>query len=446
MASTEEIRIDTVNAAAELKIAESKLATYGKLSKEKKGRYDKAHPGYKKDLLERIQLCKDVIARATINPNAPTMSGSPNDPPPMPGTGEGETHGQEGSENARAAEDAIDPSLREPPTKRPRTNRHRKIEMPDPLDAIADSIKPRMLTVFEKAWLAAKSTVLSADDSSPLDSSCDSLVDAATDIIDHILNEAEQWKFPPESFNWTMEFDEGGQVTAAHIMELCDWLISSNLMVGERVSDQKTAKKPAKAAEIKIYEGNKRITMTPSMLIEARTRADQYRGVVEAGMDTVHAVLKNRNGRYKCISCDRVNGGAGGKKLDTRLAPPVEDHPYLQDCKCPLRGAALELWMLKMTVHDERVPKRADNDISARKLAFNPDTLKIVAGAIEAASGHDVPTLLQPEVKRLEHTALWALTRLKMLAEADDSDSSAASFGHLAKRLRETMEHWAKEN
>lgn len=57
-----------------------------------------------------------------------------------------------------------------------------------------------------------------------------------------------------------------------------------------------SAAKATKASAIKIYEGNKLITMTPSMLIDARTHAGHYCGVVEAGMDTVHAVLKNRAG------------------------------------------------------------------------------------------------------------------------------------------------------
>lgn len=107
------------------------------------------------------------------------------------------------------------------------------------MDAIADSFTPRMITTFEKAWLACESAVLSADESSPLDSSCDGLVGAAADIIDHVLDKAEEWNFPPDSFNWNVELNEGGQVTAAHIIELRNWLISSSLMVGEHASGPK---------------------------------------------------------------------------------------------------------------------------------------------------------------------------------------------------------------
>ena len=103
------------------------------------------------------------------------------------------------------------------------------------------------------------------------------------------------------------------------------------------------------------------------------------------------------------------------------------DQPFLVDCKCPLRGAALELWMIKMTAGMSGIPQRGTQETANRRLAFNPDLLKVVAGAIEVASGLDVDGLLRPEVDRLQKTVLWALRRLHSLASEDEA-AAAVSF------------------
>lgn len=130
--------------------------------------------------------------------------------------------------------------------------------------------------------------------------------------------------------------------------------------------------------------------------------------------------------------------------MDSRPVPPVADHPFLNECKCPLNGAALELWMIKQTAGMQGIPQRGDDDVAARRLALNPDVLKLIGGAIEVASGLDVNGLLKPKADRLEATARWALEGLHSIALSENS-KFAESFSLLSQKLHETMNHWMDE-
>ncbi|KAJ7875820.1 hypothetical protein B0H13DRAFT_2347961 [Mycena leptocephala] len=219
------------------------------------------------------------------------------------------------------------------------------------------------------------------------------LCDAATDLIDHVTEFAENARFSPHQFNWKIDYNSG-PINVSHLISLHTWLVTNSLMMPS--NEQKLAPpKVKKNVPIKIVEAGKLTTMTAAKLILARTNPTMYPGCVEAGMEAVRAVLMNRSGREKCITCDQ---GARGKALVSKPVPPAEDHPYLADCKCPLSGAALELWMIKMTAGIEGIPQRGDAQVANHRLALNPDILKVIAGAIELTSGHDIETLLQPKM------------------------------------------------
>ncbi|KAJ7897859.1 hypothetical protein B0H14DRAFT_2557377 [Mycena olivaceomarginata] len=267
--------------------------------------------------------------------------------------------------------------------------------------------------------------------------------DAAVEILDQVAHATQQSQFSDEQFGWNIQYD-GGDVKFSHLISLHAWLVANGLMVGN--IQKKPAPAPQKApkdhSDVTITHNGKRVKMNQKMLGEARMDPSMYPGCVEAGMDIIKEVLRNRNGRSKCITCDR--GGARGKAINDRPVPPTADHPYLEGCKCPLRGAALELWMLKVTAGMAGVPQSGSEDVTACRLAFNPDILKAIAGAIEVASGHDVESLLQPEMDRLEFTIHWALGRLHSMASGDKS-KYAESFSLLSKKLKETMRNWILE-
>jgi hypothetical protein len=100
--------------------------------------------------------------------------------------------------------------------------------------------------------------------------------------------------------------------------------------------------------------------------------------------------------------------------------------------------------MIKVTASMAGVPQSGEEDVTARRLAFNPDTLKVIAGAIEVASAHDVESLLQPEMDRLEFTIHWALGCLHSMA-FDDKSKYTESFSLLSTKLKETMRNWMLE-
>ncbi|KAF8310425.1 hypothetical protein F5887DRAFT_1091590, partial [Amanita rubescens] len=109
-------------------------------------------------------------------------------------------------------------------------------------------------------------------------------------------------------------------------------------------------------------------------------------------------------GSEKCLSCK--DGARGKGKID-------KGGDYLSGCECPVETAALELWLTKINAKNPDTPLRQAGDGKIkRENAFNPTTLRFIEGGIAAVSGHTVRSLLQTEKARLEHTAIWALSRL----------------------------------
>ncbi|KAJ7645105.1 hypothetical protein DFH06DRAFT_1301127 [Mycena polygramma] len=431
--------LTTVNASPELDKTVKRLEAYKKAKTAVKKKLGGA--GYKRGLEERIQTCEGIIARSTINSNARTLGGSPNDPIP-PG---GQFGGQFGGV---PPQEQIDPALLPPPAKKSRPDQPRHRKTVEPLDALVETITARMLATFMTQWRASCPVVESAVPASTADTVPD-LRDAAIEIIDHVIAVAEKENYSAEELNWTMNY-HSGRLTMGHVVILHEWLVAVELMDADiqqkalPVVIEKVA--TSEDETIRIWENGKRVSMSSGMLVDARLQPSLYPGCVEEGMPAVEAVLRNRAKRSKCISCDA--SGQRGKALDDRPPPPVEDHPYLSQCKCPLRGAALELWMIKMTANDPRVPQRGGEDADAvknRRLALNSDVLKLIAGAIQTASGHEIETLLQPAANRLEYTAHWALKELTLIADHEHQADVAASLRLLATKLKETMIHWEKE-
>ncbi|KAF7334011.1 hypothetical protein MVEN_02306300 [Mycena venus] len=241
--------------------------------------------------------------------------------------------------------DSIDPNLRNqgaapPSPKRARRNngqRYRKIVEENPLELVKDCISARMISRFQTGWLEHGAAVEAANSTQPADKYV-SLRDTAIEILDHVSDFVEEHKFSDAQFRW-IEYN-GGVVTFSLLTSLYNWLVTNELMVGN------IQKKPVpRKVTVKITDVNgKRITMSSSMLNDARINPSLYPGVVEEGIE---AVLEN--GWVKCLTCDST--GLRGQALEQRPIPPQEDHPYLKDCKCPLCGAALELWMVKVLEH-----------------------------------------------------------------------------------------------
>ncbi|KAF7328180.1 hypothetical protein MVEN_02575600 [Mycena venus] len=458
------IAITTINASEELRKAQKFLRAYGKANAAAKKKL--GGEAYKKAVDERIDACQQVIDQSTVNPNASTLPGSPNDPI-QPGqlNQVQEANPRSGADNGgqQSKDPNIDPTLVDseaPPTKRPRIEsdqRHRKIVVDNPLESVKESINAPMLARFLALWFAHGSAVEAADPDHTANK-FDDLCDSATEIIDHVTDVAQRAEYSNDQFKWEIEYD-GGPVKFSHLIALHNWLVDTGLMVGS--IQQKPAPKKGmmfysslmpevnsfpvtnERTRVKIHHDGKYIAMTQAMLTQARLEPAAYPGCVEAGIETVSEVLTNRNGRSKCISCDA--SGLRGKALDDRPIPPPADHPYPNDCKCPLRGAALELWITKMTAGKDGIPQRGDGNISNHRLALNPDILKVIAEAIEVVSGHEVETLLEPEITRLQKTVVWALGRLHKLAEEEDSQCTA-SFPLLLTKFKETMTHWMLED
>ncbi|KAJ7075550.1 hypothetical protein B0H15DRAFT_806125 [Mycena belliarum] len=410
MDTSEAIIITTVTAPTELATARKLLSVYKRNNKDYRKKQDEAHHNE---------------AYPALNPK--TLAGSPNDPPALPNNPpvlSGVAGGPEQNNGAAAvnpvSDPPIDPSLEDgPPRKKSRGTgqTHRKIRnaneflppadsyhfpvVVDPMNTVKESITAPMLVKFTTAWLTHGSAVEAADGTTSADT-FPSLRDSAIDIIDHVLDIADQSKFSLVQLKWTMEY-ESGELNLEHITALRDWLVNAELMIGD-LQRKPVKKVKDKDVTVRIMHEGKRVTMTPAMLLDARMDPSKYPGCVEGGMAPVLAVLKNR---------------------------------------CPVRGAALELWMIKMTAGLDGVPQRGEGKKS--QLAFNPDLLKLVAAAIQAASGHDIGTLLQPQSARLRHTILWALEQLYEIWDEEGSQY-ADSFTLLAKKVNETFDAIEKED
>ncbi|KAJ7909903.1 hypothetical protein B0H13DRAFT_2329842 [Mycena leptocephala] len=356
-----QIEITVANASEELGKSNALLQKYKRKNSAQK---NKMGPGYKTGLEERIATSQRLIAQSTMTANATTLSGSPNDPiPPGPGIlPAGHLNGlSQGPGNSG------------PGTGNKRSGAPQSEVAEDPLEVITDSIPAKMVSRFAFKWQGEEQAIESADPGSTAEEFAD-LCDAATDLIDHVTEFAENSGFSPHQFNWKIDYN-GGRINVSHLISLHTWLVTNSLMMPS--NEQKPAPpKVKKNVPIKIVDNDCSKV---------------------ASMEAVRVVLMNRSGREKCITCDQ---GARGKALVSKPVPPAEDHPYLADCKCPLRGAALELWMIKMTTDIEGIPQRGDAQVANHRLALNPDILKVIASAIELTSGHDTETLLQPKMDR----------------------------------------------
>ncbi|KAJ7931839.1 hypothetical protein B0H13DRAFT_1857495 [Mycena leptocephala] len=444
--------INTVNAADELVKAEKLLAAYKKTNLAARNRM--GGPTYKGSIEARISTCKQVIEQCQLG-GPPEIEGTGS---AGPGTGLERLAAMEVQEDLSQMLDAcltltvgpkcvietlefapkselralqfllyhlflnavltagldssIDPSLiAAPPAKKPRNGsgpRHRKIVAEDPMGTIKDHITATMLANFVNKWLENATEVEATEGTRTADRFLD-LRDSAVEIIERVAEVAEQYGFSDEQLQWEIQYD-GGAVNISHLTSLHDWLVATGLMIGNIQMKPAVKKAGQSAHTVKIIDDGKTVTMTPARLTQARTNPSAFPGCVEAGLETIVEVLKNRNGNSKCFSCNV--SGVRGQALTNRPDPPLADHPFLDGCKCPLNSAALELWMIKQTAGLGGVPQRgavADGGTANRQLALNPDILKVIAASIEIVSGHDVNTLLSPEMDRLTHTLYWAL-------------------------------------
>ncbi|KAJ7146654.1 hypothetical protein C8R44DRAFT_864393 [Mycena epipterygia] len=221
----------------------------------------------------------------------------------------------------------------------------------EPVEAVAEAINGRVLTRFSNGWVT-HGTAVEAKEATDTADMFPSLRDAAQDIIDQVEDVASKSNFSYSQLKWKVDCD-GGPLKISHLLALRDWLVGCDLMVAniQRKPAPLEKKVPVKPKAIKILVDGKLVTMNSKMFTMARNYASMYPGCVENGMEAVKAVLTNRNGREKCISCVPQRGGDGDDKL------------------------------------------------ANHRLALNPDILKVIGGAIKVASGHDIDTLLTPEVE-----------------------------------------------
>ncbi|KAK6992370.1 hypothetical protein R3P38DRAFT_3435650 [Favolaschia claudopus] len=442
------VKITAVNVQGELEQAQKLLGLYKKAKQALKKRL--GGPVYKAALVARVAACEEMIGGKPVNPGQCLPGEDVLDPRLL---------APQGPTGSKRANPPNGDGSNAPPPKKPRTTdgpRHRKIVTEDPVAAVTDSISARMLSKFLAAWVGDSTAVEKAEKGNPSGrvshSKFGPLCDAATDLIDHVEDLMEKQGWSKEQIRWNVSSDGKG-ITFSDVVSLHSWLVDIGLMT---VDIQK--KPPVKGERsnypqilftdiprrklLKIMDERKEIVLTWKVCHDARQTPSAYPGSVEAGLEVAQEVLKNRVGRYKCITCDA--SGQRGKGMDNRPAPPADDHPYLADCKCPLRGAALELWMIKVTAEMSGIPQRGDDDIRNARLALNPDILKVIAGAIKEASGHEVDTLLSSEYQRLLHTVNWGLENLRQMAENEHSKYEP-SLAHLIDKFQKTIKHWEDE-
>ncbi|KAF8334368.1 hypothetical protein F5887DRAFT_1256861 [Amanita rubescens] len=188
------------------------------------------------------------------------------------------------------------------------------------------------------------------------------------------------------------------------IRRIHEWLVVHDLIDEPVEIEVTTGKSSGPKIKIWDYEKGKKVKMTPRMIKEARDEPDKWPGCVEAGIGIIKPLFNNHIGSEKCLSCK--DGARGKGKID-------KGGDYLSGCECPVETAALELWLTKINAKNPDTPLRQAGDGKIkRENAFNPTTLRFIEGGIAAVSGHTVRSLLQTEKARLEHTAIWALSRL----------------------------------
>jgi hypothetical protein len=206
------------------------------------------------------------------------------------------------------------------------------------------------------------------------------------------------------------------------------------------------------------------VLMTHQMLLEARTNPGSYKECIEGGKDLVLRVLTNRvsqlyiqwvknadplpqNKKQKCISCE---SGARGQNAPSKGQKLRGTGPgFLETCGCPIDGALIEFWMFKVTSDDPQVPKRdppsttkSESEYPASDFSLNPVSLRVIGGAIEAASGLTPETMFTEKRERLETTVLWALDELQADADiADQCKLFKKAKSHFKATMKQVHEH-----
>lgn len=98
-----------------------------------------------------------------------------------------------------------------------------------------------MTTKFTNMWLSHGRAIRAADPATSADKFPD-LVEAATDIIDVVVEAAKKADLSTEQLKWGVECALGGPVKVSDVISLRAWLITSGLMVDE-IQPKSAAKK-----------------------------------------------------------------------------------------------------------------------------------------------------------------------------------------------------------
>ncbi|KAJ7050594.1 hypothetical protein C8F01DRAFT_1377497 [Mycena amicta] len=425
--STEPLTAD--NVAFELKKADDQRATFKKMKKEtRKGKYP---PDFEKTVDERITACRQLQADTPAQEGGIAPPGGPTVAPPA----------KRPNPDGGGSPDGGGPV---PP-------RHKKIRTYDAVDVLK-GISAITVTEFTAAWQQSVEIILAATTSQSANIlQIDALYDSAEEIIEQVEDKAREFKIALDTLQWPVKPDAlTRDLTVGEITGLQNWLVGKGVWPASVIEYRAPVKDISRP---KIRVAGKLKSLSKKDLITARLDASYLPEVVENGLELVKQVFINRDNKQKCVSCESLRGHA----LAARLAP-TDGSKFLDDCKCPVSTAALELWMIKATASNGDVLKRftseqieaAGEDDETKKarsaaeaaLKFNTSNLKMVGAAIKAASGLSVEDLLQPKALRQSETAVWALESLSKLA---GESTYAASFDQLAKILSATMVHWETE-
>ncbi|KAF8326284.1 hypothetical protein F5887DRAFT_925386 [Amanita rubescens] len=265
---------------------------------------------------------------------------------------------------------------------------------------------------WEKAWLPKRKEF----ESSSYTSSAESyrpLTNASRALQSSVLKICREEGIDPAIIGWPL-MPSGEPASLDELRKIQSWLLDNGLINEPEIEVvEKVATSKIPNIVIFDYEQRKGIRISKQMLKEARDDPEKWPGCVEVGMGIIHPLFLNHFGLEKCLSCkDGPRGKKKGKK---------DDPEYLTGCGCPVRTAALELWLTKVNAQNPAIPMReAEDGKIKRENAFNPTTLEFIEGGILAASGHTVDSLLQSEIGRLEHTANWAMDRMANLMQVEN--------------------------
>ncbi|KAF8325726.1 hypothetical protein F5887DRAFT_925896 [Amanita rubescens] len=277
---------------------------------------------------------------------------------------------------------------------------------------IAGRLSVLIVKGWEKAWLPKRKEF----ESSSYTSSAESyrpLTNASRALQSSVLKICREEGIDPAIIGWPL-MPSGEPASLDELRKIQSWLLDNGLINEPEIEVvEKVATSKIPNIVIFDYEQRKGIRISKQMLKEARDDPEKWPGCVEVGMGIIHPLFLNHFGLEKCLSCkDGPRGKKKGKK---------DDPEYLTGCGCPVRTAALELWLTKVNAQNPAIPMReAEDGKIKRENAFNPTTLEFIEGGILAASGHTVDSLLQSEIGRLEHTANWAMDRMANLMQVEN--------------------------